>query len=501
MQVLKLIHNNKHHIAIITFLVAFFTYLLVYSFELTHFTLSIDEEFSNNIIHTIDLGRWGHALLKSTIYPEPFIPYYTEILSFILLSVSCVVIVKAFSLNLDESVFFAILYASSVQFAYQLQFLNQADTVATAILMASVAVYLIIHKKSILQSIILPALLLGYTASIYQSIIFFSLSMLIAYFLIDIIKGNDPGKHFKLLSKLFIAALIGVVLHFVIGKLVQHYFHITNESLFISDVKWITQSPKYAFKKICRSIEHFFLFKASYGLNTFLLAFLCLLLPLFSLKKNKIRYAIYALGSILALFSMNIILGNDLPTRILTSFSVFFTSAGLVGFITLNRNKYFWAVAVFSLLYGMSKVSFLFYLDYVAYNKDYRIASSIAEDMAKDLHISLEKPVKVYFFGPYDIKTENKSRYTYMFGSSFFNWDGGNSERISAFMNKTEIANIIPATYQDIKPGLQSIYAAPVWPNKGSIMRINDVVVVKLNQNVGYCPTGVKKGSYPKECN
>lgn len=188
MQVLKLIHNNKHHIAIITFLVAFFTYLLVYSFELTHFTLSIDEEFSNNIIHTIDLGRWGHALLKSTIYPEPFIPYYTEILSFILLSVSCVVIVKAFSLNLDESVFFAILYASSVQFAYQLQFLNQADTVATAILMASVAVYLIIHKKSILQSIILPALLLGYTASIYQSIIFFSLSMLIAYFLIDIIR-------------------------------------------------------------------------------------------------------------------------------------------------------------------------------------------------------------------------------------------------------------------------------------------------------------------------
>lgn len=500
MQGFKINQNNKYHIAIISFLAAFLTYLLVYGFELTHFSLSIDEEFNNNIMHTIDLGRWGHALLKATIYPEPFIPYYTEILSFILLSASCVVIVRTFALNLNESVFFSILYASSVQFAYQLQFLNQSDTVATAILMSSIAVYLIIYKRSVVQSIIIPALLLGYIASIYQSIIFFSLSMLIAYFLIEIVRGDDTSKHFKLLTKLFIASLFGVVVYFLIGKLVQNYFHLHSESIFTNDVNWIAESPKFALKKIGRSIEHYFLFKASYGLNTFLLAFLFLILPFFYPLQHKLRYGLSALASILALFSINIVLGSDLPTRTMTSFAVFFASAGIVGFITLRRNKYFWSVALFSFLYGMSAVSNLFYLDYTAYNKDYRIATLIAQDMATDLNISLEKPMKVYFFGPLEIKEVNKPKYTYMFGSSFFNWDGGNSGRISAFMNKTEIANIIPAKYEDIKPGLKAVYAAPVWPKKGSILRISDVIVVKLGQSVGYCPTGVKKGSNPKEC-
>lgn len=87
-----------------------------------------------------------------------------------------------------------------------------------------------------------------------------------------------------------------------------------------------------------------------------------------------------------------------------------------------------------------------------------------------------------------------------MFGASFLNWDSGNSVRISAFMNKAEIATIIPASYDDIKSDLNTVYAAPKWPQKGSIFRIKDVVVVKLGQSVGYCPNGVKENTIPKQC-
>jgi hypothetical protein len=499
MQYTETSQNDKYQIAMLTFLAAFITYIFVYGFELTHFSLSIDEEFNNNISHTIAIGRWGHALLKASIYPEPFIPFYTEMLTFILLSASCAVIVKIFSLNLNQAIFFAVLYASSAQFAYQLQFLNQSDTVATAILLSSMAVYLIVRKNSFLYTVILPAFLLCYSVAIYQSIIFFSYSLLLAYLLVDIVKGAENSGHLKLIFRLLISSAIGMVLYFLLGKLFLSYYHLHSESYLTDIVTWFN-NPKLALKKISRCIEHYFTLKAPYGMNTFVLAIIFLILPLFYPLKRKTRYSLYALLSIITLFSMNIVVGKNLPARTMTSFAIFFAASGVISFIVIKKNKCFWAVAAFSFLYGMATVSNLFYTDYLAYKKDYRLASAIASDIAKKLNVSQETPVKVYFFGALDIKRVNRPKNSDMFGASFLNWDHGNSGRISAFMNKTEIANIVPASYDDIRSNLKAVYAAPVWPQKGSILQINDVVVVKLGQYVGHCPNGVKENTKPKQC-
>ncbi|PIT50865.1 hypothetical protein BHC44_12010 [Snodgrassella alvi] len=500
MQYTETSQNDKYQIAMLTFLAAFITYIFVYGFELTHFSLSIDEEFNNNISHTIAIGRWGHALLKASIYPEPFIPFYTEMLTFILLSASCAVIVKIFSLNLNQAIFFAVLYASSAQFAYQLQFLNQSDTIATAILLSSIAVYLIVRKNSFLYTVILPAFLLCYSVAIYQSIIFFSYSLLLAYLLLDIVRDTEDNRHLKLIFRLIIASIIGLILYFVLGELILNYYHLHAESYLSDIVTWFDESPKQALKKISRCIEHYFTLKAPYGMNTFVLAVVFLILPLFYPLKRKTRYSLYALLSIITLFSMNIVVGKNLPARTMTSFAIFFAASGVISFIVIKKNKCFWAVAAFSFLYGMATVSNLFYTDYLAYKKDYRLASSIASDIAKKLNVSQETPIKVYFFGALDIKRVNRPKNSDMFGASFLNWDHGNSGRISAFMNKAEIASIVPASYDDIRSNLKTVYAAPVWPQKGSILQINDVVVVKLGQNVGYCPNGVKENTKPKQC-
>ncbi|MCO6523347.1 MAG: glucosyltransferase domain-containing protein [Snodgrassella sp.] len=500
MQYVETSQNDKYQIAMLAFLVAFFTYICVYGFELTHFGLSIDEEFNNNISHTIAIGRWGHALLKASIYPEPFIPFYTEMLTFILLSASCALIVYTFSLSLKQTLFFAVLYASSAQFAYQLQFLNQCDTVATAILLSSMAVYLIVRKNSFLHTVLIPALLLGYAVAIYQSIIFFSYSLLLAYLLLDIVRDTEDSRHLKLIFRLIIASIIGLILYFVLGELILNYYHLHSESYLSDMFIWLEESPKQALKKISRSIEHYFTLKAPYGMNTFVLAVVFLILPLFYPLRRKTRYSLYVFLSIITLFSMNIVLGDELSARTMTSFAIFLASAGLISFIVIRKNKYLWAIAAFSFLYGMATVSNLFYADYISYKKDYRLASAIANDIATELNVSLESPVKVYFFGALDIKRVNRPKNSDMFGASFLNWDHGNSGRISAFMNKAEIANIVPASYDEIKSDLNAVYAAPIWPQKGSILQIKDVVVVKLGQNVGYCPNGVKENTNPKQC-
>ena len=83
MQIFQPDQNNKNQIAVFSFLSALIIYIFIFGFELTHFSLSIDEEFNNNILHTVAIGRWVHALYKASIYPEPYKPFYTEILTFI----------------------------------------------------------------------------------------------------------------------------------------------------------------------------------------------------------------------------------------------------------------------------------------------------------------------------------------------------------------------------------------------------------------------------------
>lgn len=87
-----------------------------------------------------------------------------------------------------------------------------------------------------------------------------------------------------------------------------------------------------------------------------------------------------------------------------------------------------------------------------------------------------------------------------MFGSSFLNWDAGNSARISALMNATAIAKIIPASFDEVKSEIKKIDSAPLWPNKESVFKVNNVIVVKLGQSPGNCINGVSKSTDLTRC-
>src|SRR5471030_2875877 len=96
--------DKKYHSMVFAFITALVISLCVYGFELTHFALSIDEEFNDNILHTISMGRWGHAFLKSTIFSEPFIPFYTTLISLFFISISSAVIAGAMKLDTKEAI-------------------------------------------------------------------------------------------------------------------------------------------------------------------------------------------------------------------------------------------------------------------------------------------------------------------------------------------------------------------------------------------------------------
>ena len=53
------IFSSKDNSLLLSFIMSFIVLVVIYWFELTHSTLSIDEEFSNNIAHTISMGAGG----------------------------------------------------------------------------------------------------------------------------------------------------------------------------------------------------------------------------------------------------------------------------------------------------------------------------------------------------------------------------------------------------------------------------------------------------------
>ncbi|MGU0056821.1 hypothetical protein ACVXG7_19890 [Enterobacter hormaechei] len=125
-------HYDKKYLPVI--LCSVISSLAAYGYALFNFTISIDGEYRDNFSVTISLGRWLHSLLKLYILPEPYVPFATVAFGLFIFALSSFII----SITLFKDIFLAsicsVLFFSIPQLAYQIQFINQADTVAISFL-------------------------------------------------------------------------------------------------------------------------------------------------------------------------------------------------------------------------------------------------------------------------------------------------------------------------------------------------------------------------------
>lgn len=494
------IRKNLSSTFLISFITSLLVLLIVYGFELTHFSLSIDEEFTNNIAHTISMGRWGHALLKLTIFPEPFIPFYTEVLSLVILALSCSFISHTLGLDPQKCIFFSILYSSLPQFAYQLEFSNQSDTLATAVLLSSYSTYLILKEKGVLLNFITPIIALTFSISIYQSIIFLPVSIITSYICYAVVIKKIKLNFKSVIFKPVLIMAISTATYSLLTKIIQWYIGKSSESYFLNMIGWIHQPANETIKSVLTFTAEYFSFNAPYGLSIYAISLLILLVAFSSQIKSRLLFLISATAMVLSPFLMNAVIGGFLPPRAMNCLAISFAASGVIVFSLYPEKKILWAVPVIVLIYGTASSSKLFYTDYLSYNQDYNISSFIANDIYRYVDTPPDRPVRVYFYGALNIDSVDKPLNHDMFGSSFLNWDAGNSARISAFMNATAIAKIIPASFDEVKSETKKIDSAPLWPNKESVFKVNNVVVVKLGQSPGNCINGVSKSTDPTRC-
>lgn len=472
-----------------TFIISLLFGVIVYGFELTHFTLSIDEAISPEYDYTFfnAIGRWMFVFLKTYILPNPYVPFFTTFLSLIFLALTSVIIVQSFRFNLIQAIIFSAFFIGLPQFAYQLEFNTQSDAVSLGLILACISFYCFITrtKNHLVLSYIICIVCITLATAIYQSLLFVPITLYIAKLIYDI---NTPNIQLKKIIRdcfiFFLLVIIATILYFTITKIVISLNNITINSYtqnFVNKDTLNNFSILYLIKQFLTKMS------LAYGLNPYFLSFIPIVwFTYITISKFDYKKIIILALSILLFvspFFICIILGKPQPARILLSLPI---AMGLLFALCTEKTKFnkpILCLSVFIVLIGSASANRLFYSDHITYETDKALANRIYYSIQDKYPTFSPAVTAVYFRTPYYYTNFWKLENSETFGASHFNWDGAQSSgRVIQIFKVTNIANMhMPSI--NIREKLDEI-CLPSWPNKESIQMIDGVLVVNLRKDL-----------------
>lgn len=469
--------------------------ILAYGFTLTNFCLSIDNEQSFHNSFSMDLGRWGTNVVRCQIF-DGITPYFTLLISLLLMSMAAVEMSKLFKLSNVMSYVFCGLFLTFPQMAYQFIFTMQADAVALGFLLSAVAVRLFIENfenkakhfsVKPLLSFLFASLLIMFVIAVYQALVFIPI---IIYLIYSFLKTYQFDYNFKIeIKKILLFGLlmiVSVLLYYVSVKVfcpgmgsgaMASYTSGESNNRFVDFYNlWVDNLRGDMF----------------YGDKTFFIASLAslALIVKFVLDKKHfvVRISALALMLIIPFFiSFFITTGNNPPRLYVTSGIVFaFIIVHFVSSIKFEKISVLaCAIVAMSNIYF---ITLLFFSNYKIANHDKEIARKI-DSAIQTKYPDFDPNVNyVYFFGslPYGEHEKFRLPNSEIFGGSFFLWDNGSNNRIINFIKFNDIAYYKEIdnkeTFLKIKDSIESM---PVWPKKGFIKMIDDVVIIRLGKEKG----------------
>ncbi|PLR22076.1 hypothetical protein PZBJ_16610 [Pantoea endophytica] len=466
------------------FIASFISCLIVYGFELTHFTLSIDEDTKNNFIHMIDLGRWSHAWLKEYIFPEPWSPFSSMLVALIGISLSSATCCYALNFDVKKSIYFSILFIALPQFAYQLQFSNQDETFGLAIFLAAVSGVLALKDRLVFffAFIIINVIVL----SIYQSLIFFSATLVTIKLLVDACNNDCSFKKWVYSSaKVAICLCISVVIYLILTSKIKSYYGVSSASYFSGLITWGSLGLIGGIKN---SLS--FIYERSgpyplYGLATYSFTYLAalLIIGINAGKKNNNLFLIILIVAITLLmpFVLNIAIGGGTPGRTLSQLSLVFASL-IVICLSYLRSEVLKSLITFGFLITASTtVSQLFYSDYISAKQNEMLARNVMHDIYMAHPEFNESINKIAFIGKSKVNNQWKKFNSDDFGVSFF--ERGDSARIVNYINISGIANnLTNASNEDFFiSNKDALSLMQPWPSPDGIKMLGRNVVIKLS--------------------
>ena len=392
-------------------------------------------------------------------------------------------------------VVFACLFLGIPQFAYQIQFANQADTVSIGMFACVSSIFLIdkwleSNKNHLL--LLASCLLLVLALSIYQTIITYAFAIALSCVLRNCFKKNHDTKSIIFLGMLYaIVFILAMIIFFIMQKFVAEIFNIPDQSQKYANAvtHWGKRTNEAIYITIWSFIYNSFTGRLNYGLNAFCLVLIPSAWLILTSFKQGLAKSIIIVASVLSLLLSPFILlfyfGSIQYPRTLFALPVVFSAITFLALNSLKTNFPKFVLMGVLLASSASSVSSLFYSDAVSRQHDFTIMNKVYSDISSEYSEYLHSPKRVFFYGA--IKNNNPwiKINSDTFGASYFSWDGGNNLRIRALFDYYGLAKFNTAKKEEVVLFEGDIKKMRQFPQHGYIKEINGILIIRLGDKVG----------------
>ncbi|RKI88673.1 hypothetical protein D7V94_19040 [Parablautia intestinalis] len=481
-----------------------FILLMVYGIKVYNYNISIDTDImmyypKGNLKTYIASGRFAVTFTKLLLSTEIVNPFLLNFLAISILGLSTIVWIYILNLLSQtdyvlSNCLFSCIFLTHPLMAEQFEFTLQGMEVAISILLMAISIYNIfifikVHRKKFL--------LIGYFLMIwcfgtYQS--FFVLYIMgCVISLIFFLDSNEDKKNIYWIRKIFLEIgifLLGGSSYFIISNLFKNMFDCKNtyiEGMF----KWKTNTIITCTINIFHSIKAVVFGEGTfYNKLYFILAFLILILFLYKCKKksnNKMIYFVFFISLLLSPFLMSIVIGGSEPKRaqfylpFMLAISYYYLSVRLIEI----KKQFYFILCLMCLIVGFKQgviTARLFYTNYLRFEEDQQMVYELSQKMGEKGFLSGEQKF-LAFIGKKEARLNNSAERGEIIGQTRFSGapPAGSTPWAISFFRAYGYDFWEPGEEQYEK-ALQLSKVMPCWPENGSIIEQDGIIVVKLSE-------------------
>lgn len=497
------IKKNKIAIFLLVVIIA-----ITYGIKLYNLSISIDNEAAivtaDSIYSAWDsMGRIGLTFLKKILGVSVYNPYLAISTMIVLLLFICILYTSIFEYILKDLkswhfLVFSSIFVTSPILAEQLGFVMQS--VEVLIGMACLGLALLLFFKYLedgeKNKIIFIIILLIFSFSIYQALSTVFVSFAISTVLLYYIKNKPTSKCvWFIIIKLIVVFFLSYILYYCMTLLYFKFSGISRTDYTGDQIKWGILGLKQILCNLKNYIlSSYFAKNIHYNYNLLITTIFVILYALSQMLQKKYNYLFYLIiiALLISPFFMGIILGDtpSIRTELCKVYTIAFLNMFILYLLDAEKVMLFekalmLLIVVLSINNQIIHTTRLYYTEYITNLEQYTISEKISSEI-EDITGEYSPKENIIFVGRLNLNRNescyNKSQLE-LVGYSFYEVSFSTSHGTYLMRNymKTLGYNYVYPTNEQIESAELNSKSMPSWPQKGSIQKFDNYVIVKLS--------------------
>lgn len=480
----------------------FIIYFVCYSFEITNFNISIDDEFYtySDSCSFADVGRWVHPLIRILLWPQVVIPLGPYIVFGLFFCLSFLYVLRIYGVERLGAFEYASFgaYVLFPVWSSQLEFSVNVLPVGLGLLSICVSAYIVVNSEGgslgFKARHVIAAVFVAIAIGCYQSLsLVYPVIVVGAFLRRYILFGEDVGRYISSIMMSTLVFVIGFAVYLFAAKalIAACDVAVSSYGTKLVNPELLVKHPVSVIGSVIRDLYGvYFSFWRGFGWTAYAILSVIgcgIYACLFASRISMVRLAVTSASLLTILLlpaGFTLLNGSGLPLRVFLAAPVAILVMALL-FYQVAKNRAVKAVGfvlIFWLCFNELYVQSSYQARaWVAQKHDMLLASSLNDAITKLVSELPDGEIRVDFKGTRAPRSVYPEVFSTAGGASFFEWDGGNSDRMVRYMNVIGFYRYVSLRSSERDKYLGIYGVMPVWPRPGSIRLEDGVVLVKLS--------------------